>query len=166
MEDARQLATQLNGDDITKARAAAESLSMLAEEAAPAAVALVKAADHDDGELREYAVAALEELGPPRASDQTELAKLLAADQADCAYWAATLLGRMEEGAADSAGSLTAILADSARPMNVRQRCAWAIGKIGVGGEAVAAALKEAASSDDERLARLAKEALEATAGS
>jgi hypothetical protein len=47
----------------------------------------------------------------------------------------------------------------------VRQRAAWALGKIGPAAKAALGTLKRAAGQGDERLARLAKESLESIGG-
>ena len=49
--------------------------------------------------VREWATAALEEIGVPQASDLTQFAELLGSPNPDVAYWAATMIGRLEEAA-------------------------------------------------------------------
>ena len=55
--------------------------------------------------------------------------------------------------------------AESSPDLSVRQRAAWALGKIGPVASAARGTLKRAAGQGDERLARLAKEALESIGG-
>ena len=77
------------------------------------------------------------------------------------AYWAITLLGRSGQAAA----AATAVLAERlgpAAPLEVAQRAAWALGKIGPAALVASGALQVAATSADPRLARLASEALAA----
>lgn len=160
MNDVDTLVAQLAREDAETCRAAAEALSQLGEDAQPAAVALCRAAEHEDDGTREYVVAALEEMGPPTQGDVAELTELLTSDTADIGYWAATLLGRLGKGGA-AASSTLARAVERADHLSVRERAAWALGRIGVADETVLAALKSAAESDDARLSRLASKSLE-----
>jgi HEAT repeat protein len=54
---------------------------------------------------------------------------------------------------------------ESSTELSVRQRAAWALGKIGPAAAAARGTLKRAVGQGDERLARLANEALEAIGG-
>jgi len=158
-DDISTLIDDLSSSDLERRRAAAEELSLLAAEARPAAVPLVRAAGDADEEVREYAVAALEELGPPDAEEAAALTELLADERLDVGYWAATLLGRLEEDAAGATSELAAATTSSPH-LPVRERAAWALGRIGPAAEDSAAALESAAQTDQPRLSRLAKEAL------
>ena len=115
-------------------------------------------ADPDD-EVRQWATAALEQLGPPRVEQLTSLITALEGPSPDIVYWAATLLGRMGPDAALAVGPLTRLLESSAAAP-VYQRAAWALGKIGSAAAPAIDALEQAASGSDPRLARLAGEAL------
>jgi HEAT repeat protein len=128
------------------------------------AVALVKATGDDAEEVREYAAAALEEMGPPEVEDVGSLAALLSDSAADAGYWAATLLGRLEANAVPAVPLLAAAVTGSTN-MSVRQRAAWALGKIGPPAGPALNALKQAATSDNPRLARLAHRAIEQISG-
>ena len=75
------------------------------------------------------------------------------------AYWAITLLGRVEDAGAQSEGVLAELLLH-APDISVRERAAWALGRMGPKSQAALEALKTAAASDSVRLARLAEEAL------
>jgi hypothetical protein len=158
--DLPQLIESLGASDESARREAAEKLSRLGPDAQPAAVPLVRACGDQSEDVSEWAVAALEEMGPPRASDVGELASLVGDPSADVAYWAVTLLGRLEGEAAPAVGTLAAAVSD-AREMSVRQRAAWALGKIGPAAREAADALRRAESGDDPRLARLARQAVE-----
>ena len=92
--DISQLAADLNHPDPATRCKAAEQLSRLGSDAREAALPLVRACAAEAEEIRQWAAAALEELGPPSASDLDALALLLADENADVGYWAATLLGR------------------------------------------------------------------------
>jgi HEAT repeat protein len=111
---------------------AAEKLAHLGEAAQPAAVQLVTACGDETEEVREWAVAALEELGPSRREDLEKLAHLAAHGSDDQAYWACTLLGR---AAADAAGFSEVLreIAAGHESAEVRRRAQWAIEKIDAG---------------------------------
>lgn len=138
---------------------AAERLCRAGAAASVAAVDLVRACGDADDRVREWATAALEELGPPPPGATTNLAELAGSSDPLVAYWAVTLLGRTGASAA-SAATLLAGFVDGAADMAVRQRAAWALGKIGAGASAARDALTRAAGNSDPRLARLAAEAL------
>ena len=164
MSDIATLAARLTDPDPAARLAAADQLAQAGEAAAPAAVPLVKACGDADDQVREQAVAALEELGPPPTAAIDDLVSLVAATDPLTAYWAITLLGRSGQAAAAAVGALTARLGGSAPP-EVAQRAAWALGKIGPAAGSAAVALRTAAASADPRLARLAGEALAAVGG-
>lgn len=159
--DVNALAAELAAADLPVRRAAAERLARLGEAAAPAAAALVLACGDADEQVREQAVAALEDLGPPPPAATGRLIELVSNRDPLVAYWAVTLLGRAGEGAATAVSALTKCLGSPA-DLSVRQRAAWALGKIGPAAVAARDALAAAASSGDPRLERLAAEALEA----
>jgi HEAT repeat protein len=154
-----QLIAALHSDDPARRQAAAERLAQLGTGAQEAAVALVEACGCDDEPMREWITAALEELGPPRVDDIPLLAELVARPSLDTAYWAATLLGRLEREAAPAVAALAAALSNHAE-MAVRQRAAWALAQIGAPSGAARGALQSAAASSNRRLASLARQAL------
>ena len=96
MNDLSALVASLKSNDPAQRQAAAEQLSQLGGDAQPAAVALVQACQMEDEDTRELVVAALEDLGPPQPDDVPQLAALLKLPSLDTAYWAATLLGRLQ----------------------------------------------------------------------
>ena len=158
------LSKQLASTDAEQRAAAAEQLSQAGEDAAAVAVPLVAACGDADDRVREFAVAALEDLGPPLAADIPTLIKLVDSPDPLAAYWAVTLLGRSGKTAAEAVAVLVACVESSA-DLSVRQRAAWALGKIGPAAGAARGTLKRAAGQGDERLARLASEALQAIGG-
>ncbi|MDY0170040.1 MAG: HEAT repeat domain-containing protein [Thermoguttaceae bacterium] len=160
--DLTQLVADLSNQD--KRSQAAERLSQLGSEAAPAAVALVRASGDDSEEVREYAVAALEEMGPPRIEDIDHLTSLLGEQKSDLGYWAATLLGRLGNDAVSAVPALASAVVGNHEEA-VRQRAAWALGQIGPPAAPALDALKQAAASGDPRLTRLAQRAIEQIAG-
>jgi len=154
-----QLRVDLCGADLCRKLAAARALSEMGEGAAEAGAELVQAVADENEDVREWSVAALEEMGPPPYSALPSLTNLLK-DASDVAYWAATLLGRLEAEAAPAVGELSlALQAD--RPLAVRQRVAWALGEIGSGARDALPALQQAAEDSDPRLARLAAQSIE-----
>jgi HEAT repeat protein len=136
----------------------------MGENAAPAAAPLVRACGDADEQVREQAVAALEDLGPPPAEAIGQLIDLVAHGDPLVAYWATTLLGRAGGDAASAVPALAGCLVSPA-DLAVKQRASWALGKIGAPAASARAALDRAASDADPRLARLATEALAAIGG-
>ena len=156
--------TDLGNSDRAKQAAAGEALARLGGDARPAAVALVRTCGSPNQSVRDWAIAALEELGPPPSNHVGELIELTRDESLDVAYWAITLLGRAGEGAAPAVATLADLVRDST-DLAVRERAAWALGKIGPAAEAARSALRAAADGDEPRLRRLAEKALEAIAG-
>ena len=112
--DVSQRIDGLNSPEVAHRRQAAEQLALAPD--AAAAVSLVRACGDADEQVREWAVAALEQMGAPDAADAVALAELLAAEQGDVRYWSATLLGRLGEQAASAVGPLIRALdADAGR---------------------------------------------------
>ncbi len=170
-----QIPTAASADSLTagtleQRRELARRLAALGSQAQPAAVDLVLVTGEDDEQLREWAVAALENLGPPDPSDVARLSDLLRQccsrhdsngpqlDWEHIGYWAATLLGRLGCEAAGGVGALLIALNTAAMP--VRQRAAWALGRIGPAAKLATFSLRQAAAHQDRRLARLAQQAL------
>jgi HEAT repeat protein len=158
------LAADLGSPDPGVRGAAAERLARMAEAAAPAAIQLVRACGDTDEQVREHAVAALEDLGPPPADVIGQLIGLVTHGDPLVAYWAVTLLGRAGGDAASAVSVLAGCLASPA-DLSVKQRAAWALGKIGAPAASAREALGRAANDSDPRLARLATEALAAIGG-
>ena len=139
---------------------AAELLCRAGTAAAVAAVPLVQACGDEADGVREWVVAALEELGPPPKTDVPALATLAANAHPLVAYWAITLLGRSGADASAAAAVLAGCLESGEPP--VAQRAAWALGRIGPAAGVARVPLERAAAATDSRLARLAAEALAA----
>ena len=162
--DIAELAVRLDSPDGDQRIAAAEALSRLGEKARPAALSLVRAMGDEDEEPREWANSALEGLGPPDSTDAEPLAGLLGDRSSDVGYWAATLLGRLGSEAAKSVPQLAAIV-DAELALEVRRRAVWSLGKIGRPAISAIDTLRNAAGSDDARLARLANASLSQIVG-
>jgi HEAT repeat protein len=159
-DDLSTAIAELSSPDAECRAAAAQRLVQAGPEVRGAAVPLARAAGDDDEQVREWVVAALEELGPPAADDLPALISLLEDSRSDVVYWAATLLGRLGTAAVPAVARLTQVL-DSGRVTVVRQRAAWALGEIGPQADGARAALERAAAGDDARLARMSRRALE-----
>jgi HEAT repeat protein len=140
---------------------AAERLCRAGSAASVAAVDLVRSCADTDDQVREWAAAALEELGSPPADAIPPLTELVGGADPLSAYWAATLLGRAGKAAATAVPVLAEHLG-AADDIAVRQRIAGALGKIGPAAAAAREALTRAAADPDQRLARLATDALAA----
>lgn len=158
-QDIATLLRRLTAADADERAAAAEGLCRAGEAAAPAAVDLVRGCGDADDRVRDWSVAALEELGPPPPGSTARLTDLAGDANPLVAYWAVTLLGRAGADAASAATVLAGCL-DAAADMAVRERAAWALGKIGPGAASAREALARASSQGSPRLARLAAEAL------
>jgi HEAT repeat protein len=159
--DPGTLGRQLASADGASRAEAAELLARAGAAAIVAVVPLVKACGDKDEQVRDWAVAAVEELGPPPVESIADLSRLVTAEEPLTGYWATTLLGRAGKNAA-SATPVLAAAVESAGDPAVRQRAAWALGKIGPAAAAARGSLERAATAGDERLARLAREALAA----
>ncbi len=158
-EPLAELIASLFSDDPTVCRDAAQRLARMGPDAQPAAVALAEASAAEAEDLREWVTAALEELGPPPTKDRDRLVELLGDPRSNVAYWAATLLGRLETEAAPAVPMLAAAVTDHADPA-VRQRAVWALVRIGPAAADALPALERAAADPDPRLARLAARAI------
>ncbi len=159
--DVSQLAAELGHPDPIQRSCAAELLSSLGPDAQPAAVALVRACDDPTEEVREWAAIALDKMGRPSLADLEALASLVAEadDNPHVGHWAATLLGRLREDAAPAVTVLaSAVSGHSAMP--VRERAAWALGKIGPPAAPSLKTLRQATCNPDRRLARIAQRAI------
>lgn len=162
-DDVASLAAKLQSTNADDRAAAAEKLCQMGESAATTVIPLVQACGDADERVREWAVAALEELGPPPDDVIATLAKLVTGSVPLAAYWAVTLLGRAGQAAANTAGVLADCLASDEAA--VAQRAAWALGKLGPAAAVARERLHTAAQSADPRLASLASEALATIGG-
>lgn len=162
--DVQTLVQGLDSNDTAVRIQSAERLAHLEHAAAPAACALVRNVGDVNESLAEWSCAALESLGPPPRGMLGELVHLAGDPNPDAAYWAVTLIGRLEIEAS-SAVPVLAQLMQSTEHEAVRQRAAWALGRIGPNAEAARNVLESASTCDDPRLAGLARVALDRIAG-
>lgn len=158
--DVSRAINELNSRDVQRRATAAEELATCGEDIRAAAVSLARCAGEPREEVREWAVSALEEMGPPAADDRTVLCDLLQSPAEDTAYWAATLLGRLGAAGEAAVGTLVSVV-DQHPSLTVKQRACWAIGKIGPPTPEARPILERAAKSDDARLKRQAQKALD-----
>lgn len=154
----------LNAPDGEARAQAAEALARQGPEARHAATALVRATGDREESVRDWAVAALEDLGPPPEEDVQPLSALAANPDLNIAYWACTLLGRLRGEAAGAVDALAHCLANH-RELAVRERAAWALGQIGRPAQSAVGTLQQAMQAGDARLSRLAAKAIEAITG-
>lgn len=153
------LTKQLAAADVAVRRAAVRDLAQRGAEAGAAAAALARCAADADDDIRAWATEALENLGPPAAEQAPALVALLGGE-ADAAYWAATLLGRLSSAGSDVLAALTQALGPPFA-LRVRERAAWALGQLPERTPDVVQALTTAAQAAEPRLARLAQAALD-----
>jgi HEAT repeat protein len=154
-----ELGDILSSDDQAMRRRAAEVLSQNADAAVDVAVDLVRHVADSDRVVAEYCVATLEELGPPAASQLDDLAILASDNHADVAYWAVTLIGRSGAAAATHALRLGDVVASDAPPQ-VRERAAWALGRIGPAAMAAVPQLESSTHAVPQSVARAVAQAL------
>ena len=159
--DISELIHDLSSDIASEREAASEQLMTMGEDAVAAIVPLVRAISDSSETVRENAVGALEEIGVPDKGDLNALRELVDSHEVDVAYWAVTLIGRLGPRAEPAVEDLAHAVAASPA-VHIRQRAAWALGKIGPLAAAAVPALQTATRSDDSRLAPLAQRALDA----
>ncbi|HEY1065366.1 MAG TPA: HEAT repeat domain-containing protein [Pirellulales bacterium] len=163
-ESLSQLLEHLGSPDPAARRAAAQSLPHLGDAVRAAAPALVDRAGDEDEAVQTAVTETLENLGPPDLAALPALIERLTSSSADVAYWAATLIGRLEADAAPATTALADALVNHSG-LNARERAAWALGKIGPRAGGARAALTAAASAPSPRLSRLAQESLKRLGG-
>jgi len=161
----RDLASQLTSGDLEQRQAAAEQLCQLGHDAVPAIPALLGAVADADETVREWSIAALEGIGAPPPTLLDELVVRTAASGEQTPYWAVTLIGRLERGGAKASEVLVRVL-QSHDVMAVRERAAWALGRLGADSPIVRRALEAVQQADNPRLARTAERSLRALAAS
>ena len=157
LQNVAALTDQLSGSPEERV-AAAEALAQLGTDCCSACIPLVRACGTDEM-TREWATAALEEMGPPPTEVIPKLIELIADPTNGVAYWAITLLGRAQ-GQANQACETLATLIVSDRDISLRERAVWAVEKIGCQSQNVIESLTTASQSSHARLARLASNAL------
>ena len=153
---------QLQSGDVEQRLQAAQQLSTLGEGASAAAMPLISSLADSDERINEHAIAALEGMGRPSVKLVDQLAFELSSANNDCAYWAATLLGRLGSDAASAVPQLCNVVGGKSCELAVRQRAAWALGKMGPVAREALDALHAATQCGDPRLARLSQSAIKA----
>lgn len=158
MDDQEKWRAELRSPDEGVRASAAESLCRAGNESAGATLDLL-AACGDAESVRIWAVAALEDLGPPELETVEPLSDLVLSPNSLIAFWATTLLGRLGSPAVTTQDVIASVLSNS-KDAAVQERSAWALGKIGITSNGALAALNQARASSNPRLARLAETAL------
>ncbi|MEM1061188.1 MAG: hypothetical protein AAF532_10605 [Planctomycetota bacterium] len=130
---ARATIEGLRAADVATRRRAAEDLALCGEDARVAAVPLALAAADADEYVREFAVAALESLGPPLAGDHDALVAVAGDERTpdDAVYWAVTLLARLGPAAVTDRTRETLMRLCLHASAGVRRRTRWAIRRLG-----------------------------------
>ena len=152
------LKKKLQDADVAVRAAAVEALSYEGAGADWAALELVSACG-DQESVKRWAVAALEDLGPPRLAAVGGLIDLTGSPDPLVAYWAVTLIGRLGAEGRVGEGALVTVLLGS-KDDSVQDRAAWALGKLSAESQSAIEALRGAAESGRPRLAHLAQAAL------
>jgi HEAT repeat protein len=152
--------TGLASQDAQQRTRAAENLSYLGEEAAFAAVELVKACA-EEGDTRDWAVAALETMGRPLVDSKQRLSELCVSPNPLVAYWAVTLLGRLGPDAKSEQDQLIGLIQSASTELSVRERAVWALGQMGaVACKAIPVLIGLRDAKNQPRLAGLAERSL------
>ena len=162
MDELEKYCAKLLHSDASVRAAAAEHLCQSGTDAAKAAVELVRACSDEDESVQTWVTAALEDMGPPPSGAVKPLSELVANENTLVAYWAITLLGRLGAEAKAAEDALAIALVQSS-DRSVQEQAAWALGKIGASSNETFDALELAAKSDNQRLVRLANQALSQT---
>jgi len=157
--EASQAVQSLGGTSPEERRSAAEACARDPNVAMAAIIPLCRCCSDSDDQVAQWSQAALEELGPPATDELDALLQLTTAAEST-AYWAVTLIGRLEDKASPAAGPLAKLIEKDDTPVEVRNRAIWAIGQIGKADETVKAVLQNASQSENARTARLATKAL------
>ncbi|MGI9466671.1 MAG: HEAT repeat domain-containing protein [Rubripirellula sp.] len=160
MNSATTLQHLLHGSPSERATAA-EYLAQQGPEAAYAASELT-AACSDTESVSDWAVAALEELGPPPSSAIDSLVSLAQSEKPLTVYWAVTLLGRAGPDALAHQQVLVTLLQYS-QDSAVQEKAAWSLGRMQATSSEATQALQQAAQSPESRLSRVAAKSLQQT---
>ena len=157
MDDQQRWRLELKDSNVKVRASAAENLCLAGSNSVAAAVDLVMVCG-DVEDVQNWAVAALEDLGPPSVDSVVLLEPLVGSSSPLVGYWAATLLGRLG-GNANRSQSILGQAVSGSPHLSVQERAAWALGKIGVTEASVVVSLRSEAASDSPRLASLANRA-------
>ena len=160
MNSATTLQQLLHGS-LSERATAAEHLAQQGSEAAYAACELT-AACGDAGAISDWAVAALEQLGPPPLSALESLVSLTQSEDPLTVYWAVTLLGRAGPEAAVHEQVLVTLLQHS-KDLAVQEKAAWSLGRMQANSLGATQALQQASQSPEARLSRVAAKSLQQT---
>lgn len=157
--EASHAVQSLGGTNLEERRKAAEACAKDPSIAMAAIVPLCRCCSDSDEQVSQWSEAALEELGPPAVDELDSLVELTTSTEST-AYWAVTLIGRLQSEGAPAAKHLARLIENEKTPVEVRNRAIWAIGQIGAADAAIKGILEKAAQSENARTARLAEKAL------
>ncbi|MFG0260982.1 MAG: HEAT repeat domain-containing protein [Novipirellula sp. JB048] len=125
-------------------------------------VACIELVDDAEEEVRMWASEALQRAVQPDRGEVDALAELLRQPNAgEIAYWAATMLGRLQSDAVEGVGALQDCLLHSSY-LPARERAAWALAQIGPPAASAIGSLEAVSAEAPPRLKRLACEAIQA----
>lgn len=154
-----QIIQDLGAKDLETRLAATEACAKSPDIAKTAIIPLCHLTADVNEEVAQWAAAALEELGPPASEELDALVALFTAEEAT-AYWAVTLVGRLQPTDLAIPKQLAQLVEKETTPQEVQNRAIWAIGQIGLNSPDIQAVLEKASHSPNPRTARLASKAL------
>jgi len=122
---------------------------------------LLAAIEAGQEESANWATEALENMGPPSASDIGLLGSLASSRSADLVYWSVTLLARCDDFIDSIQDDLAKVVVAEESTAPVRRRAMTALAKVRSRNASTESAIQSATSSSDSQLANLAKEILQ-----
>jgi flavin-binding protein dodecin len=120
--------------------------------------AIFAALESGQEEFVNWATEALENMGPPLATDMNWLGSIASSQSADAVYWAITLLGRSEESIDSVQDALAKAIVNSQSTVAIRRRAISALAKVHIKSKATELAIQSALKSDDSQLVSAARE--------
>ncbi|TWT61243.1 HEAT repeat domain-containing protein [Rubinisphaera italica] len=162
MNDAEQLAVELQSADIKTRQRAAEQLARMADEAGPALIPLLNAVGDADETVREWSVEALENLGtPPQQQIAILIDYLKSTKSTDPQWFALKILSRYGTEASEHFDLVTQFFS-SDHPQNIRMQAIKTACKIASADQQqyLKDKLKKLTADEDPRIQHLANEEL------
>ncbi len=131
------------------------------ELARPQLKAIFASLESGQEESVNWATEALENMGPPLATDMNWLGSITSSPSMDTVYWAITLLGRSDESLDSVQDAVANAIVNSRSTVAIRRRAMSALAKVRVKSEATELAIQSALKSDDSQLVSAAREILQ-----
>jgi len=150
---------KLQSESIAQRLEGAELCAKNPEFAQMALIPLLNQITDSDDQLTAWTTAALEEVSEVPPEELDAVVAMISGTPTQ-AYWAATLLGRTGEPATLCVEALCQAIESEATSTEVRNKCLWAIQKIGRLDAAYKPMLQRAAKNENPRTARLAEKVL------